>query len=209
MCIRDKEVGLHVHLLDVELAGLDLLMHPLVAGVEAACVAAHGHQARLPLQHHHGLAFGQHVAQRNLHPHVLAGPQAGQALRSVQLRGRAQNHRVQARERQAVGQVGGDVGNAVPGGHFVRLVQVAADQRHTLHAFDQLDGVQVLDAKGSGARQGDLDRHVFSRIRWPTAVLEAGTWKKRWRTRGGRSLIAPRAISHITSSMPSLPASRT
>ncbi len=45
----------------------------------------------------------------------------------------------------------------------------------------------------------------------------AGTWKKRCATRGlqpagapsAQSAIAPRAISHITSSMPSEPASRT
>ena len=36
-----EEVGLHVHLLDVELAGHDALVHPLVARVEAARVAAH------------------------------------------------------------------------------------------------------------------------------------------------------------------------
>jgi hypothetical protein len=40
-----EEVGLHVHLLDVELAGSDLLVDPLVAGVEAPGVAAHGDQA--------------------------------------------------------------------------------------------------------------------------------------------------------------------
>jgi len=42
-----EEVGLHIHLLDVELARRDLLVHLLVAGVEAAGVAAHGHQAGL------------------------------------------------------------------------------------------------------------------------------------------------------------------
>jgi hypothetical protein len=42
-----------------------------------------------------------------------------------------------------------------------------------------LDAVEVLDAEGAGAGQGDFDgllMSVFSRIRWPTAVLLAGTW---------------------------------
>ena len=54
----------------------------------------------------------------------------------------------------------------------------------------------------------ECDFHVsFSRTMCPTAVLDAGTWKWRW-----RSLIfgprAPRMISHITISMPSDPVSR-
>ena len=38
--------------------------------------------------------------------------------------------------------------------------------------------VQMLDAEGAGAGQRDFDglAHEFSRIRWPTAVLLAGTW---------------------------------
>jgi hypothetical protein len=70
------------------------------------------------------------------------------------------------------------VADAVLVGHFLRLRQIATDQRHDFDAVDQLDGVQVLDAEGAGASQRDLDclAHVFSSIRWPTAVLLAGTW---------------------------------
>ena len=45
-----EEVGLHVHLLDLQLARDDLLVHPLVARVEAARVAAHRDQAGLLLR---------------------------------------------------------------------------------------------------------------------------------------------------------------
>ena len=31
-------------------------------------------------------------------------------------------------------------------------------------------------ARGTGADDGDLRPHGFSRIMWPTAVFEAGTW---------------------------------
>ena len=41
-----EEIGLHIHLLDVEFTGLDLLVHPLVAGVEAAGMATHSNQSR-------------------------------------------------------------------------------------------------------------------------------------------------------------------
>jgi len=44
-----EEIGLHIHLLDVEFAGRDPVVDVLVAGVEAAGVAAHGHQAGLLL----------------------------------------------------------------------------------------------------------------------------------------------------------------
>src|SRR5262249_61081341 len=42
-----EKIGLHVHLLDRELALLDALVDPLVAGVEAADVTAHGDDAGL------------------------------------------------------------------------------------------------------------------------------------------------------------------
>ena len=67
-----EEVGLHIHLLDVEFAGLDLLVHPLVAGVEAAGVTHHGHLAGFLLHLQHFFGFCPAVGQRNFHLHVLA-----------------------------------------------------------------------------------------------------------------------------------------
>jgi hypothetical protein len=81
----------HIHLLDVELTGLDLVVDPLVAGVKAAGVAHHGHQARFLLDAQHFLAFFVHVAQRNLDLHMLARLQASQGLAGVHLCGRAQD----------------------------------------------------------------------------------------------------------------------
>jgi hypothetical protein len=76
----------------------------------------------------------------------------------------------------AVLELGGDVADAVLAGHFAGLVQLAADQRDHLDAVDELDRVQMLGAEGAGAGECDFDGHVFSRIRWPTAVFDAGTW---------------------------------
>jgi len=90
-----------------------------------------------------------------------------------------QDRLVHVGPRQAVGQVGADVADPVSGGNLLRLAQLAAHQRHHLDAVDQTDRVQVLGAERAGAGQRDLDRvahHVFSRIRWPTAVFDAGTW---------------------------------
>jgi hypothetical protein len=109
---------------------------------------------------------------------VLAGAQAGQRLRGVHLRRRAQDDGVHLLQRQALGQVGGDMADAVFRGHFLRLVELAADERHHLDAVDQPDRVQVLGSEGARARERHPDRsahQVFSRTRWPTAVLDAGT----------------------------------
>jgi hypothetical protein len=51
MLLRRKK---YVHLLDVEFTGYHAFVHPLVAGVEAARVATHGHQAGLLLSLQHG-----------------------------------------------------------------------------------------------------------------------------------------------------------
>jgi hypothetical protein len=147
----------HIHLLDVEGAGLDLVVHILVAGVEAAGVAAHGHQAAGMGHAHNLFAFGQHVAQRNFHLHVFARLQAGQGLAGMHLRGGAQNDSIDLGQGQAVGQIGSDVLDAVFISHLAGFVQVAADEGHHLHAVDVFDAVQVFDAEGTRTRQGDFD----------------------------------------------------
>jgi hypothetical protein len=93
----------------------------------------------------------------------------------MHLRRRAQDDGVHLLDAQAVGQVGGDVGDAVLVRHGLGLGQLAADQRHDLDARDELDRVEVLDAEGAGPGEGHVDGHAFSRMRWPTAVFDAGT----------------------------------
>ena len=143
-----EEVGLHIHLLDVELARLDLLVHVLVAGVEAA---GGPHMATRPvcfLQVHHRLAFAQDVAQRDFHLHVLARFQAGNGLAGVHLRGRAQDHGVHFLDGQAVGQPGGDVGMPYLSATSWVLARSRL-MRETTSTPGCFDAVQVLDAEGA------------------------------------------------------------
>ena len=152
-----EKVGLHIHLLDVELTGFNLLVHPLVAGVKATGVAHHGDQTGLLLQLGHFLRILQGVSKRNFNLHMLAGLQAGNGLLGVHLRGRAQNDGIDFRQRQRISQVGADMLDAVLVSHFLGLIQTTPDQRDDFHAVDVLDAVQVLDAEGTRASQRDFD----------------------------------------------------
>jgi hypothetical protein len=89
------------------------VVHELVAGVEAASVAAHRDQAGLLLQRCHCLGTGERVGERDLDLHMLARLQARDRLLGVHLRRRAQDHRIDILQREAVGEIGRDVGDAV------------------------------------------------------------------------------------------------
>ena len=75
-----EEEGLHVHLLNLEFASADFLVHPLVAGVEAPRVAAHRGEPGFLLQAHHFLGVFQAVGQRDFHLHMLAISQAARNI---------------------------------------------------------------------------------------------------------------------------------
>jgi hypothetical protein len=47
--------------------------------------------------------------------------------------------------------------DAVLGSNLLGFSEFAAHQRDDLHAVNVLDAVQVFDAKGTCARQGDFD----------------------------------------------------
>ena len=136
-----EKVGLHIHLQQIELPRLDLLVHKLMAGIEATGVAAHGHQTSLLLQRHHLGTVFIHIAQRNFHLHMFAGFQTCDGLRGVHLRGGAQNHRVHFLQSQAVVQVGGDMTYAVFVSHLLGFGQFTPDQRDHFHALNQFDAV--------------------------------------------------------------------
>ena len=108
-----EKVGLHIHLLNVEFACFDFVMHPLMAGVEATGVTAHGDQAFFFGHARDLFRIFPAVGQGNFHLHVFASLQASQALCSVHLCRGTQNHGVHFGQSQAVGQVGGDVLDAV------------------------------------------------------------------------------------------------
>jgi len=97
-----KEEGLHIHVLHVELACHHFVVYPLVAGVKAARVPAPDYQASLRLQCHYGLGIRQAVCHRNFCLHMLARFHACNGLRGVHLRRRAQNHRINVGQGQAL-----------------------------------------------------------------------------------------------------------
>ena len=152
-----EKIGLYIHLLDVELTGLDLVVHPLVAGVETAGVTHHGHQTGFLLYTQNFLAFFVDIAQRNLDLYVLARLQAGQGLAGVHLRGRAQDDGIDFFQSQRLVQVCSDVTDAVFVSHLFGFGELAANQRDDFHTVDVFDAVQVFDAEGTCARQGNFD----------------------------------------------------
>ena len=67
-------------------------------------------------------------------------------------------------------------------GDLFGLVETTTHERGDLDAADAREGVEVLDAEGSGSSEGDAHGSLTHRlllgfkIRWPTAVFDAGTW---------------------------------
>ncbi|MCY1382532.1 hypothetical protein D9M69_705620 [compost metagenome] len=78
----------------------------------------------------------------------------------MHLRGGAEDDGIDFFHRQAVGEVGRHVTDAVFVGDLFGLLQVAADERHDFNAVNVLDAVEVFDAEGAGAGEGYFDGHV-------------------------------------------------
>ena len=151
-----EEIGLHVHLLDLQLALLDLLVDVLVARIEAAHMAAHGGDAGLLGDLHQALGVLDAVGDRDLDQHVLAGAHHLLALAEVHLGRRGEDHRVGALD--AFGEIAGVVRDAVFLGDLGGGVLIAADQRGHLHARDALERVEMLLAEGALAGNANLHR---------------------------------------------------
>ena len=153
-----EEVGLHVHLLDLQLAGGDALVHPLMAGIETAHVPAHGDDAGLLGDAHQRLGVLDAVGDRDFHQHVLAGTHHLLALAEMHLGRGGEDHRVGALD--AFGEVAGIVRDAVFLCDLRGRVLIAADQRGDLGIGNALDRVEVFLAEGALA--GNADLHCFS-----------------------------------------------
>ena len=77
--------------------------------------------------------------------------------------------------RECRAQFSRDVRDAVLGCRGSGGLDIAADHRDDFDTADRLYGIEMLLSEDAGTREDDS--HVASsRIRWPTAVLEAGTW---------------------------------
>ena len=69
---------------------------------------------------------------------------------------------------------------AVLRGHFLGLLEAAADDGGDRDPVDLGEGVEVLDAEGSCPGEGDAHAYPFVSVgrstRCPTAVFDPGTW---------------------------------
>ena len=109
---------------------------------------------------------------------MFPGRETLQRLRGVQLCGRAQDRGIDPGARKRFGEVRGGMRHAVFVGHFPRGVELPANHRHDLDTCDEFEGVEMLHAERTGARNDQLQglgHAPGSRMRWPTAVFDAGT----------------------------------
>ena len=141
----------------MELVLENALAHELMARVEAARVADHGDEPGFLLLRDHRFGVLQAVGERNLDLHMLAGLEALQSLRGVHLRRRRQDHRVEPRNLQAVGEIGRNVADAIFRRRLLGLVELAPDERDDLDTVDLLDRVEVFQAEGASAGKRDFE----------------------------------------------------
>ena len=129
----------------------------LVARIEPAGVGAHGDEAGALLHRDHRFGIPEIVGERDLDLHVLAGLEALQRLGGVHLGRRREDERVEVLKLEGLGEVGRHVPDAVFPCGFLRLVELAPDERNDLDPVDQLDAVEMLEAESAGAGQRDFD----------------------------------------------------
>ena len=122
-----EEIGLHVHLLDMEFVGENSLVDELVARVEAAGVADHGDETGLLLRRDNRLGIPQTVGEGDLDLHVLAGLQAPRLSGRRASGSASPGHGVEARELQRLGELHGRVADPV----FVAASPVLSISRPT------------------------------------------------------------------------------
>ena len=177
-----EEVRLHVHLLDVELAGLHTAVDPLVARVEPAGVAAHRDETGALLGLDDAADRRRGCRTAGSRPRRACRPRGRRSICSACIcvgvasttASTSSSARLSARS---------VVTCSMPyllGDLTGRLELCGPTTETTRTSSIWLHRVEVLDAEGSGSGEGDVDGHGGSldslRMRWPTAVLLAGTW---------------------------------
>src|SRR5215475_7099108 len=195
-----KEIGLHIHLLDLELTLLDLLVDVLVTRIEAAHVSAHRDDAGFLRNLHQRFGILDAVGDRDLDEHMLGGAHDLLALAEMHLGRRGENDGVGALD--AFREVASVVRNAVFLGDRGGRVLIAANQRSHLDLWNALERIKMLLPEGTLPGNANLHRppfrmsifrraaarlilpaagrlpatlRLFSRMMCPTAVLDAGT----------------------------------
>src|SRR6516165_4748219 len=157
-----EEISLHVHLLDLQLALLDALVHPLVAGIEAPHMTAHGGDAGLLGDFHQSFGVFDAVGNWNLDQHMFAGAHDLLALAEMHLGRRGEDHRVGALD--PFGQFAGVMRSAVFLGDLGGRVLVAADQRRDFDIGNALERIEMLLPERALSRYADF--HFISPHLW-------------------------------------------
>jgi hypothetical protein len=140
-----EEIGLHVHLLDFQLASRDTLVHPLMARIEAPDVATHGDHARLPRNAHQRFRIRDAVGDGNFDQHVLARADDLLALPKMHFRRRREDHRVRALD--AFREVAGVMRDVVFLRNLRGGVLVAADEGGDFRLGNALERIEVFLAE--------------------------------------------------------------
>ena len=157
LVLAAEEERLDDEMLQLQLPRLDPFVHPLVARVEAPCVAHHGGQPGLLLDLHQCLGVGQVVGHRDLDEAVLARPQHLRRLGGMELRRRGEDHCLDPRLCEPFGEVERPVRDPAFGGQLLGVGGVAADERDHLDPVDAGDAVEMSPA--DSALSGDTDLH--------------------------------------------------
>ena len=215
-----EEVRLHVHLLDRELAGLDPLVHPLVARVEAARVADHADEAGLLLRPRATASASAQLSASGISTCTcLPARMHSDGLLGVQRRRRGTGSTASTSPSARAPRPGRSVadGDAVFVGDRPRPARAFAPTiGDDLDTVDVAQRVEVLAAERAGAGEGDAQLAVAGLSSPAGSRIDVADRRVRRRhvveavaTPPPRHLdSAPRMISHMTISMPSEPASR-
>src|SRR5688572_14963361 len=104
---------------------------------------------------------------------MLAGLHALNRLLCVQLRRRAQDYCIGIRS-ESLAQLRRRVVDPIPLRDLLSRRNLTTHDRDHLDAIDLLQSIEMLLPEGADACHHDFHR-PFSRMRWPTAVFDAGT----------------------------------
>ena len=118
-----------------------------MAGVKAAGVAAHGHQAAGFGHSDDGFSALDAVSQGDFDLYMLARLEARHGLVSMHLGRCAENDCIDFFEGQAFCKLGRDVLDAISGSHFPGFYNIAAHERDHFNTVNIFNTVQVLDAE--------------------------------------------------------------
>ena len=200
-----EEVGLHVHLLDVEIAGCDLLMDPLVAGLNRRVWPHIATSPVVSAKSATACASARGIGERDSTCTCLpAFRQAIDCAACIWVGVHRMTASTSFRAKLSARSV---AACAIPylSAIFAGRFEPAADQGHDLDAIDVLDAVGACSSRRRRAAPCDFDGLVTSVVLEDQladcGVAGRNTWKKRYRTVGGlarltSASIAPRQSAH-------------